>query len=521
MFRKLLPFILVILFQITKAQNEFITIWQPGIVSTPTVNVNAPFQANANQIWFPGIGQNYTISWEEVGFPQHNGVMTNVTSANQVLIDFGTPTKEDAGGATYRVKVSNGNGVFQQIKFASYQSLGPVDVLLPNLQMQGSADKLLSIEQWGNIQWTSMNAAFANCQRVVLNATDSPDLSNVTNAALMFYRTSSFSGADSMQNWNTSTIQNFSFMFALQYIPGQIYVPDNNTFNPPNLNNWNMSSATDLSYMFAARTSLNQNLNSWNVSNVKNMAWLFALCQNFNHPLDSWNTSNLEDIHYIFFSASLFNQPLNTWNTSKVKNLNNAFSQTPSFNQPLDLWNVSNVTKMNSVFANASAFNQSLASWNIASLVFANGAFANSAIDCENYSRTLAAWADHPNTPNNVNFSQIHLMQYAANVSAKRDILINKGWTITGDSVGSCLLSASEVKAPVTASIYPNPATDHIFVENVKNIKHYKIYEMSGRLVSEGNTKLNRINISGLSKGNYLLQLDIDGKLINFKFIKK
>ena len=119
MSRKFLVLVFIIIVHFSKAQNEFITIWQPDIVSTYTVNVVAPFQANDQQIWFPGIGQNYTIEWEEVGYPANNGILTNVTSTNQVLIDFG-PKREGSGpGTTYRVKVSNGNGVFQQIKSAT------------------------------------------------------------------------------------------------------------------------------------------------------------------------------------------------------------------------------------------------------------------------------------------------------------------------------------------------------------------------------------------------------------------
>jgi surface protein len=511
--------ICVFFFQFTKAQNEFITIWQPGIISTPAVNVVAPFQANSNQIWFPGTGQNYTISWEEIGNPQNNGMMTNVTSNGQVLIDFGQPSRDDAPNPTYRVKVSNGNGVFQQIKFASHQAFPPIDTIVPILQIHGSADKLLLIERWGNIVWTSMQGAFANCQRLQLTATDSPNLSNVTDASLMFYRTNSFSGAISMQNWNTSNIQNFSFMFAQQHI-GQTYSPDSNTFNPPNLNNWNVSSATDLSYMFVGRTSLNQILDSWNVSNVKNMAWMFAACYAFNQPLDSWNTSSLQDIHYMFFDNPVFNQPLNNWDTSNITNMSNTFASCSSFNQTLNFWNVSNVTKMNSLFGGATSFNQSLASWNLTSLILAQGLIANTALDCENYSKTISSWADNPTTPNNINLNQVIPAQYAANITSKRDILINKGWNIIGDTVGNCVLSTSEIKLSENPSIYPNPASDYIYIKNLKNIISYKIIDASGRLIMNGNIKSEKIDVRNLLKGNYFLQISTDENTLNFKFIK-
>ncbi len=209
----LLITICIFFFQFLRAQNEFVTIWQPGLVSNPIVTVDAPFQANSNQIWFPGNGENYTIEWEEIGYPLHNGVMTNVTSTNQVLVDFGT-SSGDSSGATYRVKVSNGNGIFRQIKFGTAQLFPAAEMLIPIWQMFGSADKILAVEHWGDISWVSMNSAFTNCQSLQLTATDSPNLSAVNDVSFMFFGTPQFTGAPSMQNWNTSQVKNFSFMFS-------------------------------------------------------------------------------------------------------------------------------------------------------------------------------------------------------------------------------------------------------------------------------------------------------------------
>lgn len=111
--------------------------------------------------------------------------MTNVTSANQVLIDFGT-SSGDSSGATYRVKVSNGNGVFRQIKFGTAQLFNAAELVIPIWQMFGSADKILEVEQWGDISWISMNSAFTNCLSLQLTATDSPNLNAVTDVSFMF-----------------------------------------------------------------------------------------------------------------------------------------------------------------------------------------------------------------------------------------------------------------------------------------------------------------------------------------------
>lgn len=516
MISRFLTFAFFFLLYFAEAQNEFITIWQPGITTTPVQTVDAPFQANANQIWFPGIGQNYTIEWEEVGYSSNNGTMINVTSTSQVLIDFG-PTREEGQGATtkYRVKVSNGNGTFQQFKSVSYQIIGTVPA---NMQSKGSLDKLLEIEQWGNINWTSMDGAFANCQRVLLTATDSPNLTNVTDASLMFYLATSFSGAPSMQNWDTSNIEIFKHMFDCRHT-SQVY-SSGETFNSP-IGTWNVSAATDLSYMFAGRQHFNQNLNFWNVSNVTNMAWMFAVCPVFNQPLNNWNTSSLENIEFMFFLNHVFNQPLNNWDTSQVIKMNSAFSFATSFNQPLDSWDVSSVTTISAMFSNASSFNQSLGSWDLSSLVNGLGPLYFSAINCQNYSATLAGWADNPNTPDNIDFGNNTPAQYAANVVNKRDFLINtKNWTISGDTQGSCILSTVEIKNNQQILIYPNPTSDFIYLNQISDAKKYQIIDFSGRLVKHGELKEKWIDVKSLTNGNYILIIKTKEKELNFKFIK-
>jgi len=518
MHKKLLPFILfILLFQSVKSQQEFITIWKPSSIEAPAITVDAPYQANSEQIWFPGIGENYTIYWEEIDYPQHNGTLTNVTSSKQVLIDFGTP--HDRNGATYRVKVSNGNGIFQQIKFGEPQVVQIPDQILFAWQMNGSADKILEIEQWGNISWTTMNSAFSNCKLIQLTATDAPFLENVTDTSFMFYGTTRFTGASSMQNWDTSKITNFRCMFSL-LLETSLNISDDQ-FNSPYIGGWDMSSATDLSYMLSNRRRFNQPLNNWNVSKVKDMSWMFANCFNFNQPLNNWDTSNLEDIHFMFHLIPVFNQPLNNWNTSKVTNMSHVFHGCESFNQPLESWDMTNVTKIDQFLYNASDFNQPLGKWNLASVTNAFLALKTTALDCDNYSRTLTGWANNPDTADNVPLGPVYPAQYAPNIINKRDILINKGWNITDDEAGSCFLSLSELKPDKKPVIYPNPAVDDIHIDGLKDIKNYKIFDMSGKLIKEGNPSKDMINISSLSKGSYILYVILKDRTVSSKFIKK
>ncbi|WP_083997394.1 T9SS type A sorting domain-containing protein [Chryseobacterium angstadtii] len=87
----------------------------------------------------------------------------------------------------------------------------------------------------------------------------------------------------------------------------------------------------------------------------------------------------------------------------------------------------------------------------------------------------------------------------------------------------NCQLSVDDVsKKENTLSVYPNPATDALFVI-LKGSKEEKaeIYNMEGRKVLEttlGNGK-SKIDISNLSAGNYILT--VKGVELSTKFIKK
>ena len=74
-----------------------------------------------------------------------------------------------------------------------------------------SAAKLQSIDQWGNITWTNMKNAFEGAENMVYNASDTPDLSGVTDMRLMFYNATSFNG--DVSSWNVSSVDDMTDMF--------------------------------------------------------------------------------------------------------------------------------------------------------------------------------------------------------------------------------------------------------------------------------------------------------------------
>ena len=216
---------------------------------------------------------------------------------------------------------------------------------------QPNAGRLASIEQWGDTRWTTMHEAFYGARNMAYNATDSPDLSTVTDMSGMFGDASSFNG--NISGWDVSKVTNMDGMF-----------DEATSFNQP-LNSWNVSSVKNMGWMFNDASSFNQTLNSWDVSSVTTMYRMFNNATSFNQPLNSWNVSSVTDMARMFNNADSFNQTLNSWDVSSVTDMFRMFNDATSFNQPLNSWNVSKVTSMFRMFTNADSFNQPLNSWNV------------------------------------------------------------------------------------------------------------------------------------------------------------
>lgn len=82
-------------------------------------------------------------------------------------------------------------------------------------------------------------------------------------------------------------------------------------------------------------------------------------------------------------------------------------------------------------------------------------------------------------------------------------------------------LSTNEITKKTSISIYPNPTIDVINITNVSDKAAYKIYTTTGTIVSTGTIKNNKIDVSLLEKGVYIISIsDGNKEVLNKKFIK-
>ncbi|MDW3195639.1 MAG: BspA family leucine-rich repeat surface protein [Cytophagales bacterium] len=344
------------------AQSEFITVWK-----TDNPGISAENQVFINTI---GEGYDFTIDWGD-GEVEHNrnGDVSHTYDAKGI----------------YTIKISGG---FPRI-FFNYIS---------------DQKKILEVQQWGDIAWSSMEEGFRGCTNLRVSATDAPDLSRVTSMKKMF---------------DGATV-----------------------FNDP-INHWDVSNVTDMEELFRRATNFNQNISDWDVSSVVNFAFAFSEASSFNQPLNNWDMSSAEILEWMFHRAASFNQPLRDWDLSNAKNINFLFQEANHFNQDVSTWNVSSVESMQDLFSLASAFNQSLGDWDISNVTEIDAIFNGTSISQINYDATLIGWGNLTTPPSGINLSVSNL-PFCAGSTARQRLIDNFSWIINGD-VQACLTPSAFV----------------------------------------------------------------------------
>ncbi len=406
-----------------------------------TIKTDNPGTSSNTQFTIPtnGGGYNYNVDIDNDGIDEATGVT-------------GDYTCNYAAAGTYTIRIKDNSGVgtgFPQIYFNNI----------------GDKDKLLSIDQWGTGKWTSMFRAFLGCTNLAGQASDAPDLSNVTNMSGMFWDASAFN--QDVGNWNTANVTSMSTTFDGASAFNQD-IGSWNTANVTDMQNmfrgatafnqdigsWNTANVTNMGIMFSDATAFNQDIGSWNTANVTDMRFMFLRASAFNQDIGSWNIANVTNISAMFFSASAFNQDIGNWNTANVTNMLQTFALATAFNrdigswntvnvtnmksmflgasafnQDIGSWNTANVTNMSFMFRNASAFNQDVGSWNVEALTNATSMFLAATLSTANYDALLTGW-NAQNLQSGVSFSGGN-SKYCSSETARANMISSDGWTIT------------------------------------------------------------------------------------------
>ncbi|MCF6348584.1 MAG: BspA family leucine-rich repeat surface protein [Flavobacteriaceae bacterium] len=357
--------------------QAFITTWK----------TDRPGSSNDTSITIPttGTGYMYDVDWDNDGTFDEIGLTGNVTH------DFGT-----AGTYTIRIR-----GTFPRIYFKN----------------EFDKDKIVSVDQWGNQQWTSMENAFYGCSNLNGSASDNPNLSMVTDMTAMFRGATLFN---------------------------------------QDIGDWNTENVTNMNEMFREAIAFDQAIGNWNTENVTTMFFMFGDARSFNQEIGNWDTGKVTGMKSMFLNAESFNKDISDWDTGKVTVMGFMFHNAIIFNQSIDNWNTESVTDMFRMFDNATSFDQDIGSWNVANLTNATDMFEGVTLSTTNYDALLTGWNAQTLQPN-VPFSGGN-SKYCAGETAKNNMMNSDGWTITDGGLACATLNTDDF---VTTWKTDNPGTSN------------------------------------------------------------
>lgn len=321
---------------------------------------------------------------------------TLTIKVNEALSGFDYTVNWGDGSALESFKDSNANH--------TYNTAGVYTVTIsgdfPGLAgCEGDEDSLVSIEQWGDIAWQSFDSAFMDCQNLVVNDKQVPDLSKVTSMRYAFSGATNFNSDISL--WDVSSVTDMSYMFRgakafnqdlsrwdVSAVTDMSYMFRHaSTFNQ-DISRWDLSSVENTWYMFSYASAFDQDISHWNVSAVTKMTGMFSNATAFNQDISRWDVSAVTMMNLMFFNASSFNQDISRWDVSGVTYMYHMFSNAVAFNQDISRWNVGNVSNMSNMFRGASAFNQDLGRWNVSGVKNFSGMFANAS----SFNQDISGW---------------------------------------------------------------------------------------------------------------------------------
>ncbi len=399
---------------------------------------------------------------------------------------------------------------------------------------------------------------------IPLNSINNLDLSNNTNLKYLDVNKSNMTSIDLSNNPNLETLLLGYYYASWEGIDE--YGNDNN------FSNIDISNLSNLKILYARKVGLN----SIDLSN-NNLLKYLRISVNPLHTIDVRNNPNLEylDVNdcylsgidtsensmlrhliigysaYWFSNSTLYSNNISTLDISENINLDelmandvqlneiittqninitslsaadNNLTQLPLKNYPmLDFFDISN-NNFSSLDLSANIFletvilnNNYITELSIASNPFVSTLYCSNnsleTLDIKNGHNLDLVYLGATNNPN-LNCIQIDDINY-----------IGTFWGKDAHTIYSTDCSAAEIVeiASSEITIYPNPVINYLYIENNSDIifTQAKIYDISGKLITSMTNIENKINVSSLPNGFYILKLSNNKTSVTKKFIVK
>lgn len=211
-----------------------------------------------------------------------------------------------------------------------------------------SKDRVVSVEDLGDVGWKSLAGAFYSCN--LLESTAGGDVSAVTDMSYMYHRS-------------------------------PLVVPDTR--------DWDTGSVTTVRAMFDGASAANPDVSRWDTSSIKDMSGMFARTNVARPQTSRWDTSSVVLMSDMFRYAKVANPSVASWNTSNVTDMSSMFSEAAVANPYVTNWNVSNVISMYAMFKNAVSARPNMSNWNFGNVRFMDDMFKGVVLPTDTYSRML------------------------------------------------------------------------------------------------------------------------------------
>ena len=418
-----------------------------------------------------------------------------------------------------------------------------------NFMFTGASSFNQDIGDWGVSQVTGINGMFAGAASFNQDI-GSWDVSKVTDMGFMFAGATAFN--QDIGGWDVSKVTTMSSMF-----------DDADAFNQ-DIGSWNVSQVTNMSSMFRFATAFNQDIGSWDVSEVTDMSFMFSFAT-FNQDIGSWDVSQVTNMSTMFNNASSFNQDIGSWDVSQVTSMFRMFANAAlspaNYDALLIGWNAQSLQTNVTFHAGTSKYTSS-AQTSRDNMVAASG---------HNWTITDGGLIEASDPPENIFLSSTNILEnepanttvgtlstnggatsYTYTFTAGDGDTDNASFTISGEALQLIASADYETKSSYTiriavegtnieqqftisvvdvqetlsnedfklsgVSILPNPTSGILNITAVEKAD-YRLFNIKGQVLKKGVLE-NKIDISSLSKGIYLLNINTDKGSFTKKVVK-
>jgi surface protein len=339
--------------------------------------------------------------WQDLGF-KNQGQCVSYVQTGKARMGFETTWDTRLGeGTTVTLGLTGlvdatiywGDGTFSRVSTPGPHTHGYGKDGLYTVSVTGSVtaydgwrlqdrEKLVSIDSWGELGFTSLFYAFPQATNLVSVPGTTTGLEAVTNMGGMFWGATRFD-AD-IRRWDVANVTIMMSMFGSA-----------SAFNQ-DIGGWDVSNVTNMNGMFNGATSFNQDIGGWDVSNARFMMSMFANTEAFNQDLSRWDVSNVMNMNYMFRNATGFNGDIGAWDVSGVTMMAGMFDGATSFDRGIGGWDVSNVAVMIGMFEGATSFNQDIGGWNVSGVAADLGGgwtgMHSMFLNAESFNQDLSGW---------------------------------------------------------------------------------------------------------------------------------